>query len=250
MGQKELRLKRKMQGLCPTCGRVADRADFYECSACAEKHRMHRQRKIREGICVRCGSPNNNGKTCCNDCLALQRQESKEYREQRKEEGICVECGIRKVALKKRRCEICLAKNADRGIKRRETEDPVSSQIRRQKNNDRMKQRRKAAEEKGLCVQCCKRKPVYGHRACAECLARFRRWNREYKARNNKHATYTECIEYGICTTCQTRKATHGKLCDSCYSQAIQNLEKAWGKPNSADHFWIEDNKAAFIVKR
>lgn len=246
---QDLRLQRKLAGLCPTCGGVADRKDFYECSACAKKNKIKRQSRIENGICIKCGKPNSNKKSVCDICTNKRREERKKYRKQRIELGMCTQCGTRKVAPGKKRCEICLAYQAEFAVKKFESLSDDEKNLIRKKKRIQEKIKRDEARRNGLCVKCHTRKPAYGHSACIECLTKFRRSNKKRIANKEIRLTYEECIEQGICTTCRINRATHKKLCEICYNKNLQNLQKANEAKKYLRNYWFQDNKKFFLTK-
>ena len=249
MASGNLRIQRKAQGLCPTCGEISDREEYYECSACAERHRRNRQSRIKNGICVRCGKPNSNGKSVCDECTAKRKEESKKYRTQRAELGMCIQCGARKTAPGKKRCEFCLANQAEFSTRKFENLSEEEKNSVRKKRNSQEKIRKEKARESGLCVKCHKRKPSRGHSTCTECRVAYRKASKKWRENNKKYPTYEECIEQGICTTCRTNKATHKKLCEICYNKNMENIKKANAAPRKTEHFWVQDNRAIFFCK-
>lgn len=128
--------KHKENGECPRCGKPLDR-DGYYCLKCLEKVRMYRRENrnfYRENnICTNCGKVKvPKGERICPECRAnrenkrkpLTEQQRAQYNkafrwqqkilyQQRKEQGICTRCGKRKAILGKKKCGICLQKDAE-----------------------------------------------------------------------------------------------------------------------------------------
>ena len=127
---------RKTNGLCPKCGKQLDREGHY-CSKCVEKFNRY-QRETRElrrliGICPTCGKEKLFGdeKQCitCRQKAHESRtpltdeqkekykkrfnEQQKGLREERKAAGICTRCGKRAVAPGRKKCEVCLEKDAE-----------------------------------------------------------------------------------------------------------------------------------------
>lgn len=119
--------------LCPSCGDPLDRKGHY-CSKCLIK-RNERTKKDRafyreNHLCADCGKYHVYGsETYCEECKARRYtysashvrtdEEKKKFREQQKrlykelsEKGICTRCGKRKAAPGKKKCKICLEKDA------------------------------------------------------------------------------------------------------------------------------------------
>jgi len=128
--------KRKDNGLCPRCGEKLDRAGYY-CSKCLikvrEYNRANKEFYRTNGICPVCGKEKLFGdEKQCIDCREKNRQRkttlseeqklkySKKFRnqqnnlyEERTKKGICTRCGKRKSAYGKKKCQICLDKDAE-----------------------------------------------------------------------------------------------------------------------------------------
>ena len=126
----------KTNGLCPRCGNPLDREGFY-CSECVEKLNRY-QRETRElrrliGLCPTCGKEKLFGdEKQCITCrqkahesrtpLTDEQKEKyrkrfserqKSLREERKAAGICTRCGKRAAAPGRKKCEVCLEKDAE-----------------------------------------------------------------------------------------------------------------------------------------
>lgn len=152
---------RKNNGLCPRCGKILDRKGHY-CSECLEKvNQYHRENKIfyrENGICPVCGKELLIGdEKQCISCRqkAYERRKpltdeqkeryGKRFRERQKslyreraESGICTKCGKRKAYIGKKKCKICLDKDAEMHRKRTD-------------NRKNIKEYRK---ENHLCYHC------------------------------------------------------------------------------------------------
>lgn len=127
---------RKNNGLCPRCGKPRDREGHY-CSECLVKvrryHKENRNFYVENHLCTECGKVEVPGSEhICPECRAkrenhrkplTQEQKiryTKKFNEQRKllyqqrsEQGICTRCGKRKVMSGKKKCGICLEKDAE-----------------------------------------------------------------------------------------------------------------------------------------
>lgn len=192
MKQKERSSKfyhnRKENGLCPRCGKPLDREGHY-CSECLEKVREYR-RKNREfykknHICSECGKiivPD--GENTCPECRAKramwrkpQTDEQKQrFRDkqnflykQRAESGICTRCGKRKAMPGKKKCGICLKKDAE--IHRRKYMDRPNIKEYRKKNH--------------LCYFCGNPIDIPHKNICSTCQQRFKELA-EQKCHDNK----------------------------------------------------------------
>ena len=132
---KKLYERRKAKGECPRCGNTKDREGHY-CKACAENHRAYSNETrafLRSvGICPQCRKNSLIGEQkVCMECLAYQAEyrakNKKPLTEERKrktsecfkkrywgrvEKGVCTNCGKFKPAIGKRKCVVCLEKDA------------------------------------------------------------------------------------------------------------------------------------------
>lgn len=128
--------RRKDNGLCPICGKELDREGHY-CSECLIKYREYRRsnRKFykEHRICPVCGKEELYGdERNCILCRQknyerkneLTEEQKDKYRirfrtqqrnlyKERSEKGICTRCGKFKAAPTKRKCKICLSKDAE-----------------------------------------------------------------------------------------------------------------------------------------
>lgn len=125
---------RKLNGLCPRCGKKLDRNGHY-CRECLEKvnkyNRDTRKFLISIGICPICRKEKLFGdeKSCiiCRGSRGkynITEEQRKKYNEKfrikqkivyqnRSDNGICTRCGKRKAAAGRKKCNICLEKNAN-----------------------------------------------------------------------------------------------------------------------------------------
>ena len=193
--QKELSArhyrKRKENGLCPVCGKPLDREGHY-CSSCLEKNRIYHQENrdfFRENhLCTECGKVKVFGDDkICPECRAKRQswrkpltEEQKEryglhfksqqrmlYRE-RAENGICTRCGKRKVAPGKKKCSICLEKDAEQH--RKKYMDMPNIKEFRKKNN--------------LCYFCGNVIDLPSGNICSKCQENFRKNGRKHGGEN------------------------------------------------------------------
>lgn len=124
--------RRKESGLCPRCGAELDREGYY-CSKCLEKVRIYRRENNdfyrKNHLCTECGKYRvPDSQRICPECLAKRdkyrkplteknkskmRKYNHEQYNSRSESGICTRCGKRKAAVGRKKCEMCLAKNAE-----------------------------------------------------------------------------------------------------------------------------------------
>lgn len=131
------RRRRINDGKCPKCGKEKDRQGYY-CKACLEKRNEYTRESRAfwrsHHICPECGKERLFGtEKICIACRQKQyewKQKSKDpltdeqkaamrnygrsvYRE-RSERGICTRCGKRKAAPGRKKCKLCLEKDAEK----------------------------------------------------------------------------------------------------------------------------------------
>lgn len=87
--------KRRAEGLCLDCPRASTTR---LCSVCLEKRKISAKnsvhRRVQQGLCRQCGSPNESGGQRCNICLEINREEY----HSRVRNGQCVYCRDRATA--------------------------------------------------------------------------------------------------------------------------------------------------------
>ena len=169
---REKRRKRVAEGKCGVCGKALDRKGWY-CQSCLEKDKKAKKadrdflRSI--GICPVCKKTKLFGtERMCQECLAKQyayhakndkekvKQYQKAYSSRRKElrqmyldKGVCPSCRKRKIEIGKKKCKICLNKDAD-------------------VHRARHIPRRAPAIANGFCYQCLEEKATNG-KLCKKC---------------------------------------------------------------------------------
>ena len=189
--------------MCPRCGKPLDREGHY-CSECLVKVReYHRQSRAfyRENhICSECGKiivPG--GERTCPECRAKRENRRKpltedqkrrygenfrEYQKfiyrERSENGICTRCGKRKAVPGKKKCVICLDKDAERHRIKREDKPNV----------------RKYRKEHHLCYFCGNPIDLDSANICSTCLKKFET-NAKNISSKNKYWKQDNRIAFG-----------------------------------------------------
>ena len=183
--------KRKDNGLCPRCGKLLDREGHY-CSECLLKTNQYRRESRifykQNGICPVCGKERLFGDE--NQCISCRQKayerrkpltdEQKErygkcFREQqnslykeRAESGICTRCGKYKAENGKKKCRICLDKDAE--MHRKRTYNKKSTREYRKENH--------------LCYHCGKEIDRATGEICQSCWEIFRQAGLKSASRN------------------------------------------------------------------
>lgn len=151
-------MRRKLNGLCTRCGKPLDRDGEY-CVACLavknEEARSDRQWRAGNHLCTTCGkfSVPNGQKTCpeCKAKIANRRKPKTDEQnqkfnasrrsiyERRSLNGICTRCGKRNADAGRKKCKLCLQKDA---------QTHAEARIRRGEDL------RAQWKEQGLCFHC------------------------------------------------------------------------------------------------
>ena len=211
------------------------------CSVCVQRERDRRKRRKENGICINCGSKTNGKHLKCDRCKEKEREEKRKTREFQRSLNICTRCGQRSAMLGRVLCEECSEHDA---IYYRNNPDKAEERNRRRL--EKLRRDRAEARETGMCICCLKRKATEGYTTCIKCrTANTRRARNRSKEKGT--ISYETAVYCGICSRCRKNKATHGKVCDSCYEVLIEGLEKARQTANK-NHYWIEDNKLIFLA--
>ena len=183
--------KRKENGLCPRCGRTLDRNGHY-CSECNAKHNKYvketRAFLRKQGMCPVCGKEKLFGdEKQCISCrqkaydrrkplteeqkkrynIQFRKQQNSVYRE-RSENGICTRCGKYKAEKGKKKCRICLDKDAE--MHRKRTYNKKSTREYRKENH--------------LCYNCGKEIDMETGEICQSCWEIFRQAGLKSASRN------------------------------------------------------------------
>ena len=174
--------RRKENGLCPRCGKPLDREGYY-CSECLEKvrvyHRENREFYRKNHLCTECGKNSvPEEERICPECRAkrqkirkpLTEDQKTRYREhfrkqqkslykERSDAGICTRCGKRKAMPGKKKCGICLAKDAE--MHRKKYMDSLNIKEYRKQNH--------------LCYFCDDKIDIPMSNICSKCREKFKK---------------------------------------------------------------------------
>lgn len=239
MSSKELRMQRVQNGLCANCGKPNDREKYMTCTECSERQRRYNFYRKENHLCKHCGKPTD-GYQLCPECRAKQNAERRKDREFAKKMGLCTCCLSGKPIAGSSKCAKCTEYDRNR--------NRVYSEEEKKRRRERVKRRRDEAKAKGLCSMCYKRKATPGYKTCIECRTRGRNRKHE-RLRRNGTISHQVARDTGICTHCYKAKATHGKVCDKCYESLMESLAKANAVNAQNQHWWVNDNKIAFLAR-
>lgn len=183
--------KRKDNGLCPRCGKLLDREGHY-CSECNAKHNKYvketREFLRKQGMCPVCGKEKLFGdeKQCIscrqkaydrrkpltdeqkNRYSARFKEQQKSLYKERSKNGICTRCGKYKAEKGKKKCRICLDKDAEMHRKRTYNKKGV----------------REYRKENHLCYHCGKEIDRATGEICQSCWEIFRQAGLKSSCRN------------------------------------------------------------------
>lgn len=109
----------------------------------------------------------------------------KDYRDRLKAAGVCLNCCQRKVAPGRVKCEICLAKDAERVARYKERLSPEKLKAIQEAGNEGHRRLYYLRKDQGLCVRCGK--PAWGGKArCYECHLKLNRIQQNRRAKEWK----------------------------------------------------------------
>lgn len=171
-------------------------------------------RRKSQGLCVRCGKTPEKTGVYCEECKGKQRKTRKEYEDFVKTLKICPRCRKNSVEVGIN-CPECLEKEAKY---RQKNKDKINNYMK-----DYYLKTKPILKEKGLCMQCRKRKVKAGHTMCERCLAKKREYNKMYGT--NDISRY-ERPSYGLCYVCGDNLDTENRICSKCKSKLTANLPK------------------------
>lgn len=184
--KKILYASRKENGLCVKCGKPNDNGKVL-CDYCTIYNRKYNKIKKSNNQCLQCGEPISNHATYCKTC---RKKNQTEYRKSlynnRKENGLCTRCGKPNNNQPKLTCTIC---------------------------EEYQRELKATYNKSGVCDLCGREYAVIGLKKCAYCLEKYRKRNSEnyytyyennrikinarYKARYDKRKANKICVRCG-----------------------------------------------------
>lgn len=184
------------------------------------------------GLCVRCGKPQDHDSVYCYQCTEDQRIARKRDYHNYLDHGICPVCRKNKIYVGKR-CEICAAKHTEYQIKWRENHKKNTDKY---KDDKIVKQKEKRAyrKEHNLCTLCGKVPPTEGYVTCANCRLKKNEQTRKYRLiAVEKPHWKTVLKEQGVCVICGKPRYKNFGLCQEHYekqAEAARNSSVHWRK--------------------
>lgn len=229
---KTLYERRKEDGLCTKCGKIAYKnlTMCMDCKAKAnEANRKRREKlkasgelqrrraeKIENKICLQCGGRVEDEKVLCKTCNDKNNQRAREDREFYRKNRICPVCTINELFGTEKSCPECRAKDAEEKAKYREKHKEKWLEYQRHWQ----KQNYARNKELGICTRCGKRKADEGFFTCSICRAKTNTYKQQ-KQEIPRH----ERNSYGLCYVCAKPLDREGKTCTVCAERNRQNLK-------------------------
>lgn len=185
---------------------------------------LYRKRK-ENGLCVRCGKPNDGEYVCCSSCREKTKSYVNETRAWLKEHRICPRCRKNRLYGDENACPECNAETYRNTMKSRQTERY------NEMHREWSKKTHHEAIAKGICTRCRSRKADYGFKTCARCRTRDAEKRR---LRNAPKIPMKDRAELGLCYWCMEPVIPGYKTCQSCYDRCVENSRKA----DRSNHIW------------
>lgn len=224
--QKELREKKKLDGICSRCGNPTDGNSFSLCQSCLDKENERNRKNyaelIQAGICTKCKKePAMNGKRICKSCSEKTNKRNAEIKKYYISIGICPRCKKEHIFPNEKSCPVCKAKEVDRRKEQYENNIEKEREIAKKS----YKKRREEKIERGLCVKCGKRTPIFGKKYCEYCLAKTREYNQSRRRELGISSVYErrERTDNGLCWFCGNPVKDGYKVCEKCYQRCVKN---------------------------
>lgn len=191
--QKELRAKRKEQGLCTRCGN-----------------------KLEDG----------NKTTTCRKCKDYDKEYKNQSRIYFKNIGICPQCGKYELFNEEKMCLECKAARANSSYKyslKQSTKD---------RHREYQKNVREYRIKNGLCTTCGKENDTDGH-TCSKCRKSDKlRHRKRPDVKYGEKSKREKWKELGLCSFCGDEREDGYKVCNKCHERMINvahhpNTQKA-----------------------
>lgn len=133
------------------------------------------------------------------------------------EHGICRDCGQREVEPNTQLCFEC----AERKYKKAKEYYKNNRDEINEKNKRRSREKYAARKASGICVKCGKRKALENKTLCIDCYVKKRRkkdprWNNEIER--------SERPQYGLCYICGSPLSDHHSLCNKCLERCRNQM--------------------------
>lgn len=186
---------------------------------------MNYHERKENGLCVRCGKPNDGEYVCCSSCREKTRAYVNETRRWLLEHGICPRCRKEKLYGDERACSDCAAKSYGTVMKSRQTERY------NEMHRDWSRRTHHEAIAKGICTRCRSRKADYGFKTCARCRTRDAEKRR---LRSPQTIPMSDRAALGLCYWCMEPVKPGYKTCQKCYDRCVENSKKT----DRSKHIW------------
>ncbi len=138
--------------------------------------KVRREQRIAEGLCTKCGKPNDTNTRMCSTCREIINRQAGECRAYKKNRGICQDCGA-EIFPGETYCRVCMNRRNDMNRKRY------------QKDPNRMieaqKRRKERYKEEGRCIYCgnplSDADKSSGLSSCLECRLKMKKYKLEHR---------------------------------------------------------------------
>lgn len=185
-----------------------------------ENKRKFVERRLKNGLCVRCGKPmDRDGWLCCS-CLKKRREESKKDRDCYLKNHVCPRCRKEKLYGDETICLSCTRKEYERTMKSRER---LGKDHYNKVHREWAKIHYQQDVENGICTTCRKRKADGGYRTCGICREKQREYKR-LKYQEKVEIPRDERVKNGLCYFCDNPQKKGYKVCEKHYQM---NVEKS-----------------------
>ena len=212
----------KQNGLCVKCGQPNDTKNAV-CSKCSAKAKKRYKDKKEFCFCQRCETLVEEGHVYCKSCL----DERKREYDWKKQHGICVRCGSNPSAPGKLKCAECSLKKSVEGKKYEANRTEEEKQKIKEEQSERYQKRVAVRKENGLCIKCGK-KAMSGKLYCIDCLLKRRKESRQYRENHNLVKNH-ELL--GECRWCSNKPLPNKCYCEKHYKEICKILEEARNSP-------------------
>lgn len=178
----------------------------------------HRQRRLDQGLCVRCGeNPHRANRQTCVGCWHKQRDEEKSRRTELAKQGLCTNCGSAPASEGHRTCDGCRPVLNDRSGKYRKTEQGQAW------GAAYARKIRHGLRAAGLCGKCGRSSPdAY---LCGVCNAAAKERRDRWKAKRREVAK-----EQNLCGNCLSRPRDSDRYyCTECLDRVAVSRFRKFG---------------------
>ena len=176
-----------------------------------------RAKRKEQGLCTRCGAELEEGNktTTCRKCKDYDKEYKSQSREYFKSVGLCPQCGKYKLFNDEKMCLECKANRANTSYKNSLKEST------KEKHREYQKSVKEYRIENGLCTSCGDKNDTDGH-TCSKCRKSERlRYRIRYGFRDGRNYKREKWKELGLCSTCGDEREAGYNVCKKCHERLI-----------------------------